>query len=195
MSTEYTTIFPLPVFSEGGKDCFCSVSYSQTLLHQNSLWEMFQVTITQRAEGGEKRRGRGEIKYSQQSIFRSLPPWGHEYWAQWSWPVPSARDSWRNQPPDFLPHCLPPPFFLLSFFISIQGQVGTSIPTGPPHGLLIQATLRDSPVPSLEFLGREVKSPRQVWEVSQHWKLGTGPETRCGSQATQAEGVLHSREI
>ena len=94
-----------------------------------------------------------------------------------------------------LPPYLPPPVLPLSFLISFQGQLGASIPIGLPDGLNIPVTPRDSLVPSLELLGREAKSRRQVWEVSQHSKLDIGPETRCRSQTAPTEGVPQPTEI
>lgn len=89
------------------------------------------------------------------------------------------------------------PYSLLFFLspISFQGQLGTSILAGLPDGLQIQATPRDSAVPSLELLVSEAKSCRQVWEVSHPCKLGTRPEIRCRSQAACVEGVPQSKEI
>lgn len=67
---ECTTVFPLPVFLEGGEDCCCSVSYFRHCRLRTHWGETLRVTITQRA--GEEGKGGGENP-AKQSSDSSLP--------------------------------------------------------------------------------------------------------------------------
>lgn len=187
---ECTTVFPLPVFSEGGEDCCCSVSYSQTLPPQNSLWE----TVSGHHNPKSRRRERegGENPASKQSSDSSLP---------------EAMSTGPNGPRQCLlggtvgetnplPVCqlaLLTAFLPFSYFL--PGPTRNQNSSRPPRWLQIPATPRDSPVPSLELLVSEAKNCRQVWEVSHPCKLGTRPEIRCRSQAACVKGVPQPKQI
>lgn len=169
-----TTVFPLPVFSEvGGRLLLICELFSGTAASELTVRDVsghHNPRSRRRKKGGEL-----ENPVSQQSSDLSL-----RLRVRPNAPAQYLLEQRQLQTPiTCLQGSSLPRSFSLSF---LPEATGMSIPTELPGGLQILSTPRDSPTLSFELLGREAKSPKPVWEVSQYSNLGTRPETSCRSQ-------------
>lgn len=130
---------------------------------------MFQVIITQGAEGGEKG---GKKKNPASKQFSD--PCLHE--ATRTGPCSPSQRLLGGTVGEAGPCLSASVFFLFPFLFFFQGKLGTSIPMGLPYGLQIPATPRNSLVSSLERLGRGASSFGQACDVAQCRKLSTVPK-------------------